>query len=375
MGREFSIYLDFVRFSAAVLVLMHHLQNKAIILADAPLAGHGHSAVMVFFVLSGYVIAYVTDTRESDMKSYAIDRCARIYSVALPAVLLVPLLDALGRAISPDMYAGFAAPSDLWVVRAVSSLLFTNELWFFSIMSFSNLPYWSLNYEVWYYILFAVMQFMSGTRRTIAICIIVLIMGPKILLLAPIWWLGVALYRSERARSTSELQGWALLILSVFFLALFIHFSVEEQARQWLRDMVGIEWTKQLVSSQFFISHYLLAVIVAMNFLAVRTVAPRLGWIFLSLERPIRFLASYTFTLYLFHLPLIWFFAAVYRGDPSNSNFYYTVLASVLAAVAVIGQLTEKRKNAFRALFQSVFDKGQELFSRGSSSSRIDNPD
>lgn len=362
MGREFSIYLDFVRFSAAMLVLLHHLQKKAIILADAPFAGHGHSAVMVFFVLSGYVIAYVTETREKDMRTYAVNRCARIYSVALPAVLLVPLLDAAGRVISPEMYVAFAAPNDFWFVRVVSSLLFTNELWFLSIMSFSNIPYWSLNYEVWYYILFAAIHFLSGTRRVISIAVILLIIGPKILLLAPIWWVGVALYRSRRARAIGERQGWMLLVLSLLLFALFVHFSVEENARQWLRDVIGVQWTKQMVSSQFFLSHYVLAVIVAMNFLAVRTIAHRLGWILVTLERPIRFLAKYTFTLYLFHLPLILFFAALYEGDPAGWSFYYSILVSVLAAVFVIGHFTEDRKAAFRPFFEKIFETSERLY-------------
>ena len=66
--------------------------------------------------------------------------------------------------------AGLAyAASDQWVTRLLSSLAFTNELWFVSIQAFSNGPYWSLNYEVWYYIGFACVTF-AGPRLRWLLC-------------------------------------------------------------------------------------------------------------------------------------------------------------------------------------------------------------
>jgi peptidoglycan/LPS O-acetylase OafA/YrhL len=57
--------------------------------------------VDVFFVLSGFVIAFVTTERESDGRSFAIARLARVYSVALPALVVTFVLDAIGRSIKP----------------------------------------------------------------------------------------------------------------------------------------------------------------------------------------------------------------------------------------------------------------------------------
>ena len=355
MKKEYSIYLDLVRFSAAMLVFLHHLDRKDIVPSgQAILSGHGHTAVMLFFVLSGYVIAYVTDTREKAFATYAANRCSRIYSVALPAVLLTPLLDMVGRYMAPDLYAG-SAPFDLWGVRILSSLLFTNEMWFFSIMSFSNLPYWSLNYEVWYYALFAAVHFLDGRRRIITCAVIMLLMGPKMLLLAPVWWIGVWAYRNQWGQKMSEASGWLLFTGSLVLMSLFLHFELEENLRQWLRDTIGIERTKLLVSSQFFLSHYLLAIIVVMNFLGMRAIAHRFGWLLLRAERPIRFTANYTFTLYLFHLPLIWFFAALFQDELTGMAYYYAIMASVLVAVWLIGHITEDGKEAYRGVFNRLF--------------------
>ncbi len=58
--------------------------------------GMGHSAVVIFFVLSGYVIS-ATLRPGGTALDYGIKRAARIYSVAIPAVLLTWGLDLLAR--------------------------------------------------------------------------------------------------------------------------------------------------------------------------------------------------------------------------------------------------------------------------------------
>src|SRR5260221_5563674 len=70
----------------------------------------GHSAVVIFFVLSGYVITYVASERETTLRDFALSRCARIYAVAVPTLILAIVLDAFFMAaavffaISPPFY-------------------------------------------------------------------------------------------------------------------------------------------------------------------------------------------------------------------------------------------------------------------------------
>lgn len=56
----------------------------------------GVQAVDAFFVLSGFVIAHVSAVKERDARTYFISRAARIYSVAIPAIILTSILDAIG---------------------------------------------------------------------------------------------------------------------------------------------------------------------------------------------------------------------------------------------------------------------------------------
>src|SRR5215831_20934769 len=105
MTSALSLYLDALRFAAAVTVFLSHYGRARI---SGGLFWHfisyGHIAVLVFFVLSGFVIASVTETRERSFENYALSRIARLYSVIIPAFVLTAVLDWLGNAIDPTLY-------------------------------------------------------------------------------------------------------------------------------------------------------------------------------------------------------------------------------------------------------------------------------
>src|SRR5579871_5549252 len=63
MNSGLSGYLDVVRIGAAFEVFLYHLGYHGLGHA-LPGFAWGHQAVIVFFVISGYVIAYVTNERE-----------------------------------------------------------------------------------------------------------------------------------------------------------------------------------------------------------------------------------------------------------------------------------------------------------------------
>ncbi|MFL5255352.1 MAG: acyltransferase family protein [Rhodopila sp.] len=91
-----STYLNLMRLVAAALVFVSHASFRQV--SDKLLwqiGDFGQQAVTVFFVLSGFVIAYVTHQRETDAGTYALHRAARIYSVAIPTLLLTLMLDSV----------------------------------------------------------------------------------------------------------------------------------------------------------------------------------------------------------------------------------------------------------------------------------------
>ena len=144
----------------------------------------------------GFAFDYVADTREQDFRGFMVARAARIFSVAIPAIILTATLDLVGFQINELAYPEGYRAWDLPVIRVITSTLFLNEIWALGIQLFTNVPYWSLNYEVWYYVLFGVLFFFEGRRKWFAFGVLCLLLGPKIILLLPVWWMGVWIYRS-----------------------------------------------------------------------------------------------------------------------------------------------------------------------------------
>jgi peptidoglycan/LPS O-acetylase OafA/YrhL len=66
-------------------------------------------------------------------------------------------------------------------------------------------------------------------------------------------------------------------------------------------------------------------------------------------ERPVRFLAGYTFTLYLLHQPLFLFWGAVIKGDPSGLGYWWLMTGATVASVGLVGYFTENKRHLLKA--------------------------
>jgi peptidoglycan/LPS O-acetylase OafA/YrhL len=79
LRRGFSNYCDVLRFSAAFAVLLSHVSTHSLSGGFLyQLQRIGHPSVIVFFVLSGYVISYVVSSKEKTLADYATSRLARL---------------------------------------------------------------------------------------------------------------------------------------------------------------------------------------------------------------------------------------------------------------------------------------------------------
>lgn len=360
MKKEFSIYLDLMRFVAALLVVVYHSNVRLIVADQLPFSSHGHAAVIVFFVLSGYVISHMAATREAAPVDYWASRLSRFYSLTIPAVLLCPLLDSWGEALAPQFYGERTTHGLAWL-RIITSLTYLNEIWTVSIMSFSNVPYWSLCYEMWYYVLFAIALFMRGKTRLWLGVAVAAMLGPKIMLLAPIWVLGVVLHRHPALERIPQWLGWTLFLASWPLYGLFQHHGLTEYGSRLLLRLIGEQWHQQMAFSKFFITDYLLALIIAANFIGFRAVAHRFAAILRPGEKIVRWLAGYTFSLYILHQPLLQFYAAVFDGDPLGWLFYAQVMLATLLSIIVIGHFTEHKRHHLRRMLIALMENGWRL--------------
>lgn len=372
MNRTTSVYLDAVRLFAALAVVLTHLAyprfSGGLLL---PLRTYGNDAVMVFFVLSGYVIAFTAATRDRDVRTYAVNRLARLYSVALPAVFLTFALDEIGRRLDPALYDGFWYKADHPIGRMLAALTFTNELWFRSVRLFTNGPYWSLGYEFWYYALFAAAFYVSGWKRSALVVGIAAIMGPKILLLLPVWVLGVAVYLINSRARVSVGWGRVLFFGSILLYVAFRAMGLRDLLLDWTYAQLGRGFVRGTLRwSDEFLSAWVIGILVACNFVGFHALSSRFGGAIARIERPIRDWAGYTFSIYLLHYPLLQLFAALLPLDPRSPASIFSLFAVTVLACRGIGYFTEKRKDLARRLVGALFGMRPDEVRSSSQSAR-----
>ncbi|MDB6087000.1 MAG: putative acyltransferase [Gammaproteobacteria bacterium] len=195
LSESSSLVLDVIRFTAALMVFAAHATNSHFALGFTDRKFLGDIAVPVFFVLSGFIIRYVTRTRESAIKDYLIDRASRVYSVVLPALLFTVAAVGISYWIDRDLVlALWPVVLDRPLTRLGVNLIFAGQVWGHDNTPALNPPFWSLGYECVYYVLYGVIFYLRGWRRIFLCLLIALLIGPQVLFLYPVWWLGCLLY-------------------------------------------------------------------------------------------------------------------------------------------------------------------------------------
>ena len=175
-----SEFLDLSRWGASILVVLTHVRSLVLVDYEHVFVSHnvaikalyfvtnfGHAAVIIFFVISGYLVGGRTlikaRLRGFSPIDYAIHRFVRIYIVLVPAIVLGFLLDWAGSRYFDDLglysHTGpfnisslrFSAVDHLTAVTALGNLL---QLQTITVPPLgSNGPLWSLASEWWYYVI------------------------------------------------------------------------------------------------------------------------------------------------------------------------------------------------------------------------------
>jgi peptidoglycan/LPS O-acetylase OafA/YrhL len=122
----------------------------------------GHGAVMLFFVISGYLVggSLLQRLPNFDTRFYAISRFSRIYIALIPALLLTVGLDGLAYVMAPDnpVYTtNWSGPInhnlfESYTPRNIAATLLSLESVIGMPMG-SNGPLWSLGFEWLFYIM------------------------------------------------------------------------------------------------------------------------------------------------------------------------------------------------------------------------------
>lgn len=346
MTKNMSVYLSFLRFAAAVAVVLAHARAFIIPKQQNFLTIHGGEAVAVFFVLSGFVIRFVTAERgEKDWRTYATARIARIYPVLLLALIVTTVADTVGVWSNPQAYADqpwFNA--DTGLCHAFRILSFTNELWFQHVIFGSDEPLWSLGFELPFYLLMGLFLFMKGKVRAIFFLIWFSLFGPKIAAFLTLWLVGVATYDiSSKLTSYSN----ALIGIMMFALPLIIYVYIKASVWNWPYINIFLPGTYHVIANS--LAYYLgIALLVSCNIIGL-SLLPSKDNVPSWLARSIDWLAGGSFTLYAVHEPLLAFVRATFPNVVENQVVGLATLCVVMGAAYGLAEIGERPKKLYKS--------------------------
>ncbi len=340
---SFSCYLDLLRGLSATWVALSHLELFGILRDGAvPLLPHNaHDAVVVFFVLSGFLVAYAAVARSNQgLQGFALDRASRILSVAVPVLGL-----SFAAALAGWITAEPAYQVHHWYLYFPMFLSFLNQSWALREIPFNLYPWWSLPFEVQYYAVFGCALFLTGKIRWIATALLFVLMGPRLWLLFPVWLCGAALLVVlHHALSRPVALGCA--VVPVLLYAGIKIFAVDAALHYWTLIPWGYQGhARPFGNASYFLADYLTGPLVAVHLYGMAHVLTRFpAW----LVPPVRRFAGVSFTLYLLH-PLVYrILTDSFHLRDGGIGAGAAALGITLAATFAIAPATEYRRKAWR---------------------------
>jgi len=341
-----SVLLDSLRFIAALVVVFHHAEDIWFPSAqnlEGFLGKTGHAAVVLFFVLSGYVISFTTTINNRGPVQYAQARLSRLYSVVIPALLITAVAEFIVHISDASMYQEYSRGQS-WI-RYLLSAGFLNEIWFFSAAPPINTPLWSLSYEFWYYAIFGFWFFKGpGWKGFLLPLLVCLIAGPKILIMMPVWLAGYAAFRLPKPR-VSQSMSWLFVLAGGIAATLAVVF---------LPSMPFDLGSLPFIFAGQFITDWIVCLFVAFSFwaLPLGIKSDRQGLIKFA-----RKLGDLTFPVYLLHKPLLVMCRLFFDFKLHNELQQWIAIILVLIVASLIGFFLESKRVLWQNFFKGIFQR------------------
>jgi peptidoglycan/LPS O-acetylase OafA/YrhL len=375
--------LDFLRATAALLVLFGHTRDAYFhntdVLAQPGLflklfyfiTGLHHEAVVIFFVLSGFLIGgSLADSMQRgsfDLVRYLVARFVRIYIVYIPALVIAEAVFLFGSLLLNDPGAGDNRPlfsqQQLDFGGVSQAICHLAGLQRFSCPAWDQNPaLWSLGYE-WALYLFApamigliVWKASPGLRLIVGVLICAIAatvcrLPGEGMFWFIVWFFGTGSYRILRAGLVplpAGLLGAGLIIAGMALRLLYA-------ARMLETDIIIAAGV---------------AIMIACRPVVEFPLAPRLsGWA-----------AGFSYTLYAIHTPLLYLAVAIFQnigfptdqGSPSPLAFLEFGITSAICLLAafLVSLVSERKTGRVRAAMlrmcpprtgRKASDRGQSL--------------
>lgn len=385
MTDALSRFINTARWMAALFVVLHHAHTAFVSQADIMTAPHwpttyawwfltaypfAHGAVVVFFVLSGFLVggAVVERARAAKpyLRTYLIDRTGRIYVVLLPTLVLCFVLDMTGRSLFAglDVYDHAFYRDSFKPEYLLATLVSLQGIWFPTFGT--DIALWSLGMEYWYYIVcglillplssaYGAVARWIGFALGVAIFLALSASPTYFLFGACIWGLGALVRLAPRPLIRSKWLALMVWLVAISILRLVTRGAiVDDHPRKEIIDAIN-------------------ALLFANILLTLRfDEGAGFAWCRAKFHET---LADFSYTLYATHMPiLVWcwaiaaaLFGAQWRAELATPLHYVWTVGSILLAMLcafAMAQVTEARTGAVRGWLRRTLPGGANALAK-----------
>jgi peptidoglycan/LPS O-acetylase OafA/YrhL len=318
LTNESSGFINFLRaISSQTVMVMHALLLNNLVLSSSPYSALHCFSVMIFFVISGFVISNSIHNKGVGygFKNYLIDRFSRIYILLIPVNLLFLLLallfylyvGSLPYPINLKFLLGnlFMQQENLFIKEVLYRL---PENYNFTGLFANNIPLWSLSIEWWNYVFIGLVFFKKWKQYNLihyillifSLCFVVgfSVFPSKVTYgLTFVWFVGVLIqYLLKLNLKVPYLGAVALtfLVLTILVYDIAYPFAIVFFALFFLLSLLYFQSNKNQILNQFF--------------------------------RPFNWFSNYSFSIYIIHYPIL-LIALCFIKNPIH-NFIFVFLVS-----------------------------------------------
>jgi peptidoglycan/LPS O-acetylase OafA/YrhL len=230
-------------------------------------------------------------------------------------------------------------------------MTFSGEFWSRHVFVGSNEPYWSLGFEVPYYVLFGIATYLRGYWKGVLVVVWTFIVGPKIILYLPLWLLGAFVYDFLSRRKSHQAND-VRVGLSLMLAGLLLYVVNKSLGPH---SPVMFELGPVAAMAQSAAYFYIVGISVALSIM---------GFDILAGERPlwngriegiIRWLAGGSFTLYVTHEPLLALARSISPGVAQRPYLGLVGTGVVFLLTLLLAEFGERRKSLYAQFVGWIF--------------------
>lgn len=330
LNRFTSDYLLLLRVIASHIVVVGHAASYYGLMSFTQWPNSPYmqsSAVIIFFFLSGFTIAWLCDSRKMNSgysyQNFLFDRACRIFIPLIPVLLLYAVLEYFFYRSTEHPY-----PKSYDVKTFFENVFLLLPEPFSNDTFGTNRPLWSVAQEWWLYIFYGVIALtISNTHRYLkwglmalfgaSLSFVVLDVIGKGKDLGIIWFIGAGTWFLIKKGVANPIKTYVLTITTAIAIALMFIPAI------WPEDgTYSVPWNLIVTAP------LILTTILASRFKSALIPSPAAG--------TIEYMGQYSYTLYLCHYPLMEFVsrAEFFRESPWT-GFSVMCLGSLALALAM----------------------------------------